>query len=833
MVLLALLLVPGNTNAAPSWQAHVSGRLLALLQEQGIAPIPHAANPPQISSRQVRVDSMGRTQIEVFHPCGQPVDQSKLAEAGFKVSLDLKTPPYCVIQGWVNTSNIPAIASIPGISIVDLPNYATVHGSLLPKSGSSPSIPTSTANPDSEGVSIMNAGTYTAQTGINGSGVNVGVISGGDISLQAVINAGYLPNTVKNLGVNTNVDTYNDEGTMMLEEVHAVAPGANLYFCGGMTPVDYSDCLNQFAQAGVSIIADDVNFYDMDKMSVQSSGVAILQNVDGTWGESVQNFLTSHPHITLFSAAGNNQRGFWQGFYNPTQIIGSNGTPMIFTQCGQVDSYFESFVPGATLPAAAVSLGTDSQGIWLQWGEPFGQNTAKIDLYIITSDNVLVAKSCGGTQSNGIGYGTAPVDFIPPTQGNYALFIGTSDQSLAGIFLKLDLMANDVSYLGSTISNPGDIATSGGIDSPQKMLPDVYDVGAVNGQFGGNLIEYYSQQGPITLLYPSYQTVYQPSFAAPDNVTVYNAGTFFPDNPFSGTSAATPNAAGVLALLEASFPGVPVNTLLQYMAQGAVQLGGNQGTYNGIFGYGRVDATGALNVAAVTPATGWWWDPNDPGMGFTIEKNAMSGRLFMAAYLYDTSGRAAWYAAGAAPMSGSTFTAPLMEYSGGQTLTGAYQAPTANTLGNLSVTFSDASHGTLTWPGGTIPIQRFDIVAGGSSSVQPSGTPQAGWWWDPAQGGRGFSIEIQNGTLFMAGYMYDASGNPIWYASGPTPMINSNYYQGTWQQYGNGITLTGAYKSPTVTNSDVGVITLIFTSTTTATLILPDGSAIPLIRYSF
>lgn len=111
--------------------------------------------------------------------------------------------------------------------------------------------------------------------------------------------------------------------------------------------------------------------------------------------------------------------------------------------------------------------------------------------------------------------------------------------------------------------------------------------------------------------------------------------------------------------------------------------------------------------------------------------------------------------------------------------------------------------------------------------------PESGWWWNEAEGGRGYTIEVQNGVMFMSGYMYDDSGKPVWYVSGPTAMQNSTTYKGTWLQYGGGQTLNGPYRSPTVTNSNVGNVTVTFSSATTATMTLPSGVTIPLTRYSF
>lgn len=242
----------------------------------------------------------------------------------------------------------------------------------------------------------------------------------------------------------------------------------------------------------------------------------------------------------------------------------------------------------------------------------------------------------------------------------------------------------------------------------------------------------------------------------------------------------------------------------------------------------------AGKAGAVAPQAGWWWNPAEGGRGFTLE--VQNGTMFMAGYLYDPSGRATWYAAGPTAMNGSTFSAPLLTYLGGQTLTSSYR-PTTGTINNgtISMTFTDASHGALTWPGGTVtvPIQRYDIVPGGAGAARPAGTPETGWWWNTAEGGRGYSIEIQNGTMFMAGYMYDDNGNPIWYASGPKAMTSATTYQDTWQQYGNGQTMTGAYKQAAVLNANVKNIGLTFNTPTTATLTMPNMASIQLTRYSF
>lgn len=111
--------------------------------------------------------------------------------------------------------------------------------------------------------------------------------------------------------------------------------------------------------------------------------------------------------------------------------------------------------------------------------------------------------------------------------------------------------------------------------------------------------------------------------------------------------------------------------------------------------------------------------------------------------------------------------------------------------------------------------------------------PESGIWWNPAESGRGFLIEVQNGMMLLSAFMYDDAGKATWYASGPSPLVNDTVYQSKLQQYGAGQTLNGAYKGPSIVNANAGYVTVTFTSSTTATLVMPNGITIPLVRFAF
>lgn len=231
------------------------------------------------------------------------------------------------------------------------------------------------------------------------------------------------------------------------------------------------------------------------------------------------------------------------------------------------------------------------------------------------------------------------------------------------------------------------------------------------------------------------------------------------------------------------------------------------------------------------PESGWWWNAAEPGRGYFVEVS--NGRFYLGSFLYNDAGYPIWYATGPESVQGSTISGKLGKYLGGQSLNGSYITPSGPfSQGSISIQFNDSTHGTISWPGGTVPITRYEIAAGSLGAASPSFKPETGWWWNPAEGGRGFSLEVQGSYLFIAGYMYDENGNPIWYVSG-AKMMSDNYYEGTWQQCSNGLSLAGKGGNAKCTNLASGTLSIYFPSKTTATMRLPNGKYISLNRFTF
>jgi hypothetical protein len=159
---------------------------------------------------------------------------------------------------------------------------------------------------------------------------------------------------------------------------------------------------------------------------------------------------------------------------------------------------------------------------------------------------------------------------------------------------------------------------------------------------------------------------------------------------------------------------------------------------------------------------------------------------------------------------------------------------TINYAGVDSVSFGalPVSGSAINRSGGSVTPAPTNFP-GQTGTLQTSFTPQAGFWFNPAESGRGYVIEIHGSNLFIGGFMYDTNGNAIWYASGPAAMVNGTTYINKWEQYGGGQTLTGNYVAPTIVNSDVGALTIQFTSATSGMLTLPTGTVIPISRFPF
>jgi hypothetical protein len=385
----------------------------------------------------------------------------------------------------------------------------------------------------------------------------------------------------------------------------------------------------------------------------------------------------------------------------------------------------------------------------------------------------------------------------------------------------------------------------------------------------------YSTQVPLSsnTVYYVYVKVSPGMFnGVPNPMTVLSS-----DNP--ALKIALQGATGMLSTdktfavytLAATAAVIPINATISFTPQGTA---GNDGSVNGLANFvnggvvseqisigssqnlsnvlADIDTAAGGNViifeASPPPVTacqlsiqtGYWWNPNEPGRGYFIEQQGNA--LYFAAFMYANSTEAIWYQSSgalantmAATGAFCNYTGGLYTYSGGQTFGGAYVAPAAPTLvSGITIGFFDATHASINWGQGVITdVQRFPIVANGLASLATSAQPETGFWWNMAEPGRGYTLEVQANEMFYAGFMYDTSGNPVWYATGPQTLSTQESYMGNFAQFCCGQVLFGAYKSAGIANADVGATTLQFSSQTAGTMTYPNGTQIPIQRFVF
>ncbi|HXZ48046.1 MAG TPA: hypothetical protein VEG27_03445 [Usitatibacter sp.] len=223
----------------------------------------------------------------------------------------------------------------------------------------------------------------------------------------------------------------------------------------------------------------------------------------------------------------------------------------------------------------------------------------------------------------------------------------------------------------------------------------------------------------------------------------------------------TPNVAG------ASF-------FVGYGASSSSML--SSGTYEGAVSVSGASSCSAALLTGAAPQSpgglsGLWWDAAESGWGvsFTQRRNI----VFAAWYTYDGSGNPKWYVASDCEMpSGTTGTSgtcngTLYEVSG-PTFFGTTFDPSlvhAAAAGSLSVAFQDANTASLSYTvagqSRTVPIARQPITSG----TTPPAVDYTDLWWNPSESGWGLSVTQQYGVMFLAWYVYDGNGKPMWYVA--------------------------------------------------------------------
>ncbi|HEY9725148.1 MAG TPA: S8 family serine peptidase, partial [Chroococcales cyanobacterium] len=433
-----------------------------------------------------------------------------------------------------------------------------------------------------------------ATYGVNGAGVKVGVLSdsydylggaatdiaNGDLPADGVtlVGGGDLKGRLARLS------DAQDEGRAMLQIIHDLAPGAKLYFAtGSNSEADFANNVRALRQAGCDIIVDDIAYF----------AEPVFQ--DGIVAQAV-NEVTANGAL-YFSAAGNygnkndGTSSVWEG-----NFVDGGQAPLGLP--GKVHSF------GST---PYNLLKTNSGLITLQWSDPQGKSANDYDLYVLNANGTRVI---GASTSNQNG-NEDPYEIVNPKAANSRIIIVL----YKGQSRFLHLATNTSSQTQAVLS----VNTNGAIWG-HSAAANAYSVAAVNAQNRNNLfttgspnsVETFSSDGPRRIFYKPDGTPITPgNFLStggtvrqkPDIAAANGSKTTLPSdsglNPFFGTSAAAPHAAGVAALLKSFKPSLTPRQIRTILTKTALDIETSGVDENS--GYGIVMANRALVWAAQAP----------------------------------------------------------------------------------------------------------------------------------------------------------------------------------------------------------------------------------------
>lgn len=147
---------------------------------------------------------------------------------------------------------------------------------------------------------------------------------------------------------------------------------------------------------------------------------------------------------------------------------------------------------------------------------------------------------------------------------------------------------------------------------------------------------------------------------------------------------------------------------------------------------------------------GLWYNPARSGHGFDL--GHAGDTMFLTWYTYTDDGSPTWYQA-VAPRA-NPWIAELRRY----TWNGS--AAIGSPVGELRVSFSDASHASFEWRIGT--RSGSEPMSAQLGSYTPSNPNRNGTWYAQSEPGWGWSIYTGGDLRVGIVYHYDASGAPRW-----------------------------------------------------------------------
>jgi len=459
---------------------------------------------------QVSIDSAGRTLVDIRGSASDAMVRRVEALGGKVVN---RIPRFGAMRARVPIDVVDLLAAESEVQSISPAERYMLH-----------------ALNASEGDAAHGADLARVSYGVDGSGVSICTLSDSVDELANVQATGDLPASVGVLSGQSGVPG-SSEGTAMMEIIHDLAPGAELFFAtanGGQA--QFAQNILDLQAAGCDVIVDDV-FYFAEPVFE-----------DGVVAQAVETVTAAG--VVYLSSAGNSgnlndgSSGVWEGDYVPI------ARPSVVT-FGEAHAFGEgrNYNTLTRDPPYVISL---------TWADPQGGAANDYDLFLLDSTRSVVH--------------AASTDYQGGTQDPFEM-IDSGSYNDEGSTLVVIHYSGDARYLHlNTHRGQLEVATDGQIGGHTAAAAAIsvaaVDVSGSQGAFTGgpdNPVEWFSSDGPRRIFFdpPGVPVTpgnfgstggklrAKPDLAAADGVSTSTPGF----STFYGTSAAAPHAAAIAGLV--------------------------------------------------------------------------------------------------------------------------------------------------------------------------------------------------------------------------------------------------------------------------------------------
>ena len=533
----------------------------------------------------------------------------------------------------------------------------------------------------------MLADVARARYGVDGSGVKIGVLSVSYNNLGGAaydINRGALPPdvTVVHDTTQSEVSMIDDEGRAMLQLVHAIAPGAELYFStgydiSGIPEENYlEEYLDGFQNQFAASIRELVDDYQCDILIDDLIMPLEPWFQDGVISQAID--YAVQQGTAYFAFAGNNGSFSYESYFRPvatpSALLGYEqfaGRPLQFHDFDTTEEV--NVFQNITL--AGNSTLTLEEPFVLQWDQPWEHNKSDVEVWLFDSEkNPISTLKDFGSQ----GYPVAVLSELPdlitdtsPAEFSIA-FAHVANGSEPPEFFKWIWLSNGTGNLsgafgtaefatapgGSTIFGHSNSSLGASVAAAEYWATPAYNRSApeITGFSSWGSTPILFDESGLRLSDPEFRQ--RPLFVAAQggDTTFFGNGDFESDGlpNFTGTSAAAPNAGAIAALMRELDRNLLPEAIYSILAETSVSIpspvfdGPIEGsTFNYATGAGLLQAHEALaKVAGLTIEGTVFEDFNRNGVQSSNEFSLSGATVFL-----DSNGNGIRDGSGAMPVT--------------------------------------------------------------------------------------------------------------------------------------------------------------------------------------